>query len=89
MTAISVDPAALRTLSGRLGDAVAVGEVGHERGRLEAHLDGEHPAVQHAARSFFDRWAYVADASELSSRLDRASQCYVEVDESAARAFPP
>lgn len=93
MTYISVDPMVLRTLSDRIADAVAVAdEVARQRGRLEDHLDGEHPVVGAAARSFLDRWAYAcerlaADVTEISSRLDKASECYVEVDESAAGAF--
>ncbi len=95
MTTISVDPAALHRLSERLVDAGAVAaEVHHQGGSLQGHLGAEHPAVQHAARSFLERWAWgceclVADTSELSARLQGASQCYVQVDESAAAAFSP
>ena len=94
MTYISVEPTVLRTVADRLIDAVAVaGEVKHQRNQLEGRLGGEHRLVRGATHSFLERWAFgceclIADATEISGRLNNASQCYVDVEASIERAIP-
>ena len=93
MTYIRVEPSVLSAVSTRLLDAVAVAEqVKNDRDGLKGLVDGEHDVVRRAVHSFLDDWAYgcgclIEDATQTAARLERAGECYLEVEDSLAAAY--
>lgn len=86
MTYLQVDPGVIATVSARLLESASVAEqVRGDRDDLESYVDGEHGVVRGAVQALLDRWTYgceriVEDATEAALRLDRASECYIEVE---------
>jgi hypothetical protein len=85
---LRVDPATLRALSRRLGEATVVARDVHEsRGGLAALLaDPGSDDVARATGRFLDEWAFgarcfEASAATLARLLERAGEVYIDVDE--------
>ena len=85
---LRVSPATLRSLSRRLGEATIVArDIRDQRAGLQGLLDDPgDEALAGSARRFIDKWAhgvgcFEADAGLLATRLLRAEEVYVDVDD--------
>jgi hypothetical protein len=91
---VRVDPATLRALSRRLGEATLVARDVHEHRDVLVGLldDTGHDALERSTRRFVDEWShgmecFTADAGVLARMLMQAGDAYVEVDDSLVAAW--
>lgn len=91
---VRVDPATLRALSRRLGEATVVARHIHDHhdGLIGLLDDAGSDDVERAGRHFLDRWTYgvgcfEADAGTLARLLLQAGDVYIEVDDSVVSAW--
>ncbi|MGH9117581.1 MAG: hypothetical protein ACRD0A_06800 [Acidimicrobiales bacterium] len=86
---VRVDPATVRALSRRLGEATLVARDVHDHhdGLVGLLDDAGHDGLERSARRFIDEWSFgmecfTADAGVLAQLLTQAGDVYLDVDES-------
>jgi hypothetical protein len=91
---VRVEPATLRALARRLGEATLVARDVRDQSSGLHHLldDAGSDELAGAARRFIEEWAYgagclEADAGVLGRMLDQAGEVYVQLDGAVAARF--